>query len=180
MAIPQRTVYIHSGPWDASSRSYPALEFLEAYTSKIKSCDLSGPFEAWYAPSTVFFNADGKVYRGGQVVWEWIGKLFAPYRKMGEQDESQVARLVVDSELVDQTGHRRKGDLILYEHVMVFYPKLGGEGIPVRRMMEFVVGESEVAGQGTKGLQIWQGKVWWDTAVLQGEMERRKVNAGSH
>ena len=188
----QSKVFTHVGAWNSSSRSYPALRFLEAYTSIIKSRDSSGPFYSWYAPSAVFFNGDGKIYQGGQIIWEWIVELFGPFEKLDEGSEPRVIRLLEkqvplqpagetkDASLeVGQIGERLVGDLVLFEHVMVFYPKLkelqgNGEGIPVRRMIEFVIGESEVEGQGTHGRQIWQGKVWWDTAVLGRELEKRK------
>ena len=195
MATAQSRVVTHVGPWNTSSRSHPTLQFLEAYTAKIKSRDSSGHFHSWYAPSAVFYNGDGAVYRGGLAIWEWIAELFGPFEKLDEDTETRVIRLLerqvplqpageVQSARLDtsQAKSGQMGDLILFEHIMVFYPKSkelrgDGKGIPVRRMMEFVIGESEVEGQGTHGRQIWQGKVWWDTAVLGRELEKRKFAA---
>ena len=194
MASVPSKVFTHIGTWNSSSCSNPTLRFLEAYTSKITSRDSSGPFHSWYAPSAVFFNGDGKIYQGGPVIWEWVAELFRPFKKLGEGPE-RVVRLLEKQVPLQLPGEARgaslkpgqiesgpMADLVMYEHVMVFYPKSkelqgNGEGISVRRMMEFVIGESEVEGQGTHGHQIWQGKVWWDRAVLGNELEKRKLAA---
>ena len=117
--------------------------------------------------------------------------MFGPFEKLKEGNAPRVVRLLekqmslqsgeeveeIENE-AEQVRNGRLGDLIPFEHVMVFYPKaeeLKGDGIPVRKMMERVIGESEIKEQGTYGLQIWQGKVWWDTAVLGRELEKRRL-----
>ncbi|MCJ1375023.1 hypothetical protein MMC20_006257 [Loxospora ochrophaea] len=147
----------------------------------VMACDFSsGPFHAWYAPSAVFYNGGGQTYAGGETIWAWIHDLFGPFEKMGELSEQRVSRLIPQHGSIAEASEGdtiRVRNVIVYEHVLVFYLKdegMRGEGIPVRRMMEFVVGPSEIEGQGTDGLQIWQGKVWWDTAVLAREVEKRK------
>lgn len=59
---------------------------------------------------------------------------------------------------------------------MVFFlkGKLSGPGIPVRRAMSWVLGPAQVKGQGTDGLQWYEGRVWWDTQVLTNENRRRQ------
>lgn len=195
------TIYTHTGPWSPDTRSSPTLAFLEKYTKMILSGDLSDPFHTWYAPSSVFHNTDGVDYVGGEEIWEWIKKLFGPFERLGEPDESRIVRLLpqsfhiqeapgpiskgaevkMPSRKPDELGQNaevglQKADLVLYEHVMVFYlqgRKPSEEGIPVRRAMEFAIGKSESEGQGMDGLQIWRGKVWWDTSVLKKEIESK-------
>jgi hypothetical protein len=52
---------------------------------------------------------------------------------------------------------------------------LKGDGIEVPRMLSFLVGEAEVQGQGTDGLQILEAKAWWDSGVLGKEITKRKT-----
>lgn len=54
-------------------------------------------------------------------------------------------------------------------------PLLAGDPIVVPRFLMFLVGKSEVEGQGTDGLQILEAKVWWDTNVLGRELAARKA-----
>lgn len=53
-------------------------------------------------------------------------------------------------------------------------PLLTGDPIVVPRFLMFLVGKSEVDGQGTDGLQILEAKVWWDTDMLGRELAARK------
>ncbi|KAI0259668.1 hypothetical protein BC834DRAFT_904921 [Gloeopeniophorella convolvens] len=204
MSRARTEILSHRGKWSAASRAHPALRFLEQYTNMVRDCDLGshGPSSRWYAPSAVFYNGDGVVYQGGEHIWTWMHDLFGPFERLGAQIEESRARvlegvvtlkpgvgvLAEDGDEPGQDGEGvsdpsiKKGDLVIYEHVIVFYPRdeaLRGEGIPVRRMMEFVVGEPEEAGQGTSERQFWRGKVWWDTVVLARELaERRRKAAG--
>ena len=58
-----------------------------------------------------------------------------------------------------------------WEHVMTAYLKgeLAGEGIPVRRATSWVVEPSE---------EEFEGRVWWDTAVVEREVDRRGKDLG--
>ncbi|KAI0259027.1 hypothetical protein BC834DRAFT_908311 [Gloeopeniophorella convolvens] len=152
----------------------------------VRGCDLDshGPFSRWCAPSAVFYNGDGVVlYEGGERIWTWMHDLFSPFERLDVQIEESRARvlegvvtlkpgvgvLAEDGDELGQGGEK-----------VVFYPRdsaLRGEGIPVRRMMEFVIGEPEEAGQGTDGRQFWRGKVWWDTIVLAHELAERRRKA---
>lgn len=165
----------HRGSFSPSTRSVPALAFYEKYAKHVQAIDLAGPFSDFYAPSAVFFNGDGETYRGGSAIWEWMKVLFGPFERLGFEHE--VIRVLP---LEDDDGGAVRGSeerwRILTEHVMIAYLKgdLAGEGIPARRAMSWVVGPSEEEGTGTDGLQWFEGKVWWDMAVLGREVERRK------
>ncbi|KAI0259030.1 hypothetical protein BC834DRAFT_908318 [Gloeopeniophorella convolvens] len=113
--------------------------------------DSHGPFSRWYAPSAVFYNGDGVVYQGGERIWTWMHDLFGPFERLDVQIEESRARvlegvvtlkpgvgvLAEDGDVPGQSGEEttdpsiKKGDLVIYEHVMVFHPRdsaLRGEG----------------------------------------------------
>lgn len=188
--------FTHQGAWTDSARAHPTLAFLEKYTQMIKTRDPSASPTAFYAPSSIFYNGDGAVYTGSDAIWGWIKQLFAPFSDLGELDSSRRITVLPGKEFLSPgkgvidlaegggaVKDEQKGDLVYYEHEMIFYfkdPKLERnvngvkEGITVRRCMEFVVGPAEVKGQGTEGRQIWRGKVWWDSGVLYKEIENRR------
>lgn len=58
--------------------------------------------------------------------------------------------------------------------------QLAGDPIVVPRFLMFLVGKSEVNGQGTDGLQILEAKVWWDTDVLGRELAASKERLSRH
>lgn len=197
--MPQQEMQIfsHQGPWNESTRSVPSLAFLEAYTNNVKACNFGGPYHDWFTASAMYYNMDGKVYDGGEAIWDWMrGELFGPFERIGE-DEQRVARVLRGAAtvrpgvgVVDECGLHtseqelqpgdKKADLIFYEQVIIFYLKqLPGEGIPVRRLMEWVISDSEVEGQGWKGSQIWKGKVWWDRTPLGQEIAARRAAKGA-
>lgn len=189
-------VSTHQGPWNESTRANPSLAFLEAYTNNVKSCDFTGAHHGWYAQSAKFYNTDSKIYDSGDAIWEWMKSLFGPFESIGE-DEQRIARVLKDAAIVrpgvgvlDDSGLQmpklelkagdKKADLVFYEHVIIFYLRdLPGEGIAIKRMMEWVIADSEVEGQGWNGKQVWQGKVWWDRSILAQEIAGRRAAQGS-
>ena len=177
-------VYTHYGPWTSNSRSNPTLAFFESYTNLIATLSLSDhSYHDFYAPSATFTDTDGSVYTGGQTIWDWIHELFGPFKKLGAEGERRVIVLegmgvVGNGGEVDGERTRKKlrGDVVFYEHTMVFYLKGSEEDeetVSARRMMEFVIGPAEEEGQGTGGMQIWKGKVWWDKSAVMAEARRR-------
>lgn len=167
-------IFTHRGALGPTTRSVPALAFFEKYVNHVQAIDLAGPFSDFYAPSAVFFNGDGKIYRGGNAIWEWMKDLFGPFERLDFDHE--VIRVLPFDDDDDTTGRSKDKWRILTEHVMTAYLKgeLAGQGIPLRRDMSWVVGPSEEEGTGTDGLQWFEGKVWWDTAVLGQEVDRRQ------
>lgn len=159
----------HYGEWNADSRAVPAFNFFEKYDAVVKSCNFDGPYHDWFAPSAQFYVNTGATYTSGNDIWEWMKSpaLFGTYAKV--IPTNRITTVIV--------GGHEKGDRLIHQQDMVFYPREGKEkevGIPVRRQIEFVSGPSEVEGQGTDGLQYFVGKTFWDTNVLTKEMKRRK------
>jgi hypothetical protein len=155
----------------ASTVSRSSLGFIRKYTKKVDSLDLSGSFSAWYAPSAIFYNGDGSVYDGGKKIWEWMHVLFSPFAKM---DHLVKITRVLDG--LNSEG--QKCDLLILETETSFWLKnpLDGEAIRAPRLLMFLVGPATTQGEGTDGLQIWEAKAYWDTAVLEKEIRRRKAS----
>lgn len=153
----------------ASTTSRPSLSFIRKYTNKVDSLDLSGSFSAWYAPSAIFYNGDGSVYNGGEKIWEWMHVLFSPFARM--EHSVKITRVLDGLNFACQIC-----DLLILEAETSFWLKkpLAGEAIRVPRLLMFLVGPAETQGEGTDGLQIWEARAYWDTAVLEKEIRRRQ------
>lgn len=162
----------HDGAMDiALTTPRSSLGFIEKYTNQVDSLDLSGSFSAWYAPSAVFYNGDGRVYDGGKNIWEWMRVLFSPFAKM---EHLVKAARVLDG--LNSAG--QLCDLLILEAETSFWLKnpLDGEAIRAPRLLMFLVGPAKAQAEGTDGLQIWEAKAYWDTAVLEKEIRRRQVS----
>lgn len=164
----------HWGSLGLSTRSVPALAFYEKYANHVRAIELSRPFSDFYVPSAIFFNGDGKIYHGGNTIWKWMKDLFSPFERL--EFEHEVIRVLPLEDDDDPKGSSKERWRIFTEHVMIAFLKgeLAGEGIPVRRAMSWVVGPSKEEETVTDGLQWFEGKVWWDTAVVRREVNRRK------
>jgi hypothetical protein len=164
------TAITHYGEWNQASRNVPALNFFEKYDAVVQTCDFSGPYHDWFAPSAKFFVNNGTTWNSGAEIWDWMKSpaLFADFARV--TPENRITTVILN-------GHER-GDRLIHQQDMVFYPREGGRkevGIPVRRTIEFVSGPSEVEGQGTDGLQYYVGKTFWDTNVLKSELKQRQA-----
>lgn len=156
---------MHYGTWDMSTRDEPVLCFMEKYVVKVESLDLSGPFHAWYAPSCNFYNTDGVVYKGGDEVWTWMQTLFAPF--LGVHHNIKTVRLWRATPR--DADRARDAQWVMMDTETAFTFKndqLKGRSVSVPRLLVFMVGRSEVVGQGTDGLQILAAKAWWDSGAL--------------
>lgn len=156
------TAITHYGEWNDDSRKVPALNFFEKYDAVVKTCDFSGPYHDWFAPSAMFYANNGTTYNNGSEIWSWMKSpaLFGDFSHV--TPENRITTVILN-------GHE-KGDRLIHQQDMVFYPKEGKfkeVGISVRRTIEFVSGPSEVPGQGTDGLQYYVGKTFWDTNMLR-------------
>lgn len=172
------SVFSQHGSWNAATRAIPALRFLEVYTKKVDAIDITGPFHNWYAPSARFYNSNGTVYNGGQEIWSWIGGLFGPF--VSVYHDNKIIRLFPASEMEAASDRDANWIMIDTETAFNMSGKLAGsDPIVVPRFLMFLVGKSEVEGQGTDGLQILEAKVWWDTAVVQQEFIRRQLKLSS-
>jgi hypothetical protein len=160
--------------WDTSTRRYPTLAFIEKYTQKVDSLDLSGPSYDWYAPSCSFHDTDGTVYEGGVKIWDWMRQLFGQFKSV----QHEITNVLLITPSGDPSDPEASGpDTVLLEAVTNFGLNgegLGDDNIAARRKFMFKVGLSETEGQGTDRLQILEAKVWWDrTALLAKLMEKK-------
>ncbi|KAL6901049.1 hypothetical protein GGI43DRAFT_383394 [Trichoderma evansii] len=171
-----RTCLIHSGVWDHSTRQVPVLSFIEKYCNKVDSLEITGPFHHWYAQSCNFYNTNGIVYHGGDNTWNWMKDLFG--QVIALHHEVTSVRLFDATEM--DLGAERAAQWVILEAHTAFTTKgqLSSYGpIVVPRSLMFLIGKSEVEGQGTDGWQILQAKVWWDSGELERQLkERSKVN----
>lgn len=168
--------YYHPGPFDSTTRQLPALAFIEKYSNKVDSLDLSGPSNNFYAARAKFCNADSVVYDGGEAIWAWMKVLFGQFSKV--KHVYKTIRVLPATE--DEWPAPSNANWVFLEAVTSFSmkgPGLSWDPIEVPRFLAFLVGKSEVEGQGTDGLQILQGNAWWDTNVLTRELAVRKGRA---
>lgn len=168
----------HYGDYDASTRKIPALKFLEIYTNKVDSIDITGDFSKWYAPSAKFYNADSVVYHGGKEIWAWMGNLFGPFFSVHHRN--QIVRSFKASP--EEAAAERDAWWVILETETTFNlkPPIDTDGpVIIRRFLMFLIGASEVEGQGTEGLQILEAKAWWDSGILQREVAKRKQQLAS-
>lgn len=165
--VPPAACFTHYGSWDAVTRELPTLAFIEKYTNKVDSLDISGPFHLWYAPSCTFYNTDGVVIHGGGETWDWMKGLFAPFRRV--RHDVKVIRLY--DATTGEAAPKKAAQWITLETQTTFITKgktpAGDSTVIIPRLLMFLVGKSDVDGQGTDGMQILEAKVWWDTGVLQ-------------
>lgn len=182
----------HTGPFTASPQQNPTLAFYQKYTHAIENIDLATMYPDWYALNSTFYNGNGTFYIGGPSIKTWIEGLFGPFSHIEINHHSHRVFSYESSPAVGDEGGNNAQDAInqvvcgdkcsrlLTEHDMVFFLKgnLSGPGIPVRRAMSWVLGPAQVEGQGTDGLQWYEGRVWWDTQVLTKEIGRRQAMLG--
>ena len=156
---------------DALTDADKSLSFIRKYATKIDSLDLSGPSSAWYAPSAIFYNGNGNIYDGGEKIWEWMHGLFSPFAK--------IEHLIKSTRVLTGTQYGGDGrDLLILETDTSFWLKkpLDGEAILAPRLLTFLVGPAEAHDEGTDGMQIWQANVYWDSTVLEKEVNRRRAS----
>ena len=164
--------FTHRGPWDAHSQKSRALNFIEKYSTKVDSLDLSStPSNAFYAPFAIFHDTKGDVHITGPQIWEWMKRLFSPFSEI--KHEVVELRVMPDSE----------GRDIVYGEFLTHFRLRGEEDeIVAPRFFVFTVGEAE-GGAGTDGLQIHEVRLFWDTGIIGRYVTERKkreeMNRGS-
>ncbi len=153
------------------------MAFVEKYANQVDSLNISSPFHEWYAPSCRFYNTNGAVYDGGDVIWGWMRTLFGAFSAVAHD----IHKVLLVQATAEEFDPARKAAWVVLETTTAFEmksPVLAGEPIAVPRLLSFLVGKSEVEGQGTDGLQILQAKTWWDSGVFDRELARRKAGDG--
>jgi hypothetical protein len=149
------------------------MRFLESYCSKVDAIDMTDPFYKWYAQSAKFYNANGIIYNSGEEIWSWMSGLFGQFAAV--HHDIHVIRLFSASST--EAPPDRAAQYITLETNTKFSleePIAAGGPIAIPRFLMFLVGKSELAGQGTDGLQILEARAWWDSGVLQQEITKRK------
>lgn len=173
--MPPITCITHQGPWNDSTREIPALYFIEQYSNKIDALEISGPFHNWYAPNSNFYDTDGTVYRGGENIWNWMKNLFKPFSAL--HHEVVLARVLNTNTTDEGISLDSASQWVVLETQTSFTMRnqsLTEEPIVIPRLLKFLVGKSEIIGQGTDGLQILEAKAWWDKSELGRQLRARK------
>lgn len=163
-------------PQEDTIQPNPTLAFIQKYTAKVDSLDLSGPSTAWYAPSAIFHNADATEYRSSAAIWTWMQQLFAPF--------ARLHHIVQATHLIPHVPNALGADcdLVILEAETSFWlraPLDSHEPIVAPRLLMFLVGPEELEGQGTGGRQIFDAKAYWDSGILTHEVQRRRAAVGA-
>lgn len=174
MATMTSSLVHHGGFVKSLTDEVPALAFLQKYVTKVDSLDLSSPFYDWYSPSAKFYNTNGTVYDGGENIWMWMRDLFGAFSAV--KHDIHTIRLFKATE--EEWKPESEASWVWFDTTTSFTPKVS-EGlhgpIKVPRFLGFLVGRSEVEGQGTDRYQILQAKTWWDTAVFARSANNKKA-----
>jgi len=162
-------VFKHTGDFDAHTKDNRALRFVHKYfTDVTSSLELEYPDNQYYAPSAVFFDTKNVTYNGAKNIKTWMLELFSPFDKLGLEG---MSFLVVD-ESNSSTG--KSLYTVNAETMVSYYVK--GDPIPilVPRLFVFEIRDGEDR-EGWDGLQFFNIKLYWDTALLVEEIKKRKL-----
>ncbi|KAL5321728.1 hypothetical protein ACEPPN_009690 [Leptodophora sp. 'Broadleaf-Isolate-01'] len=95
----ETSLITHRGPWDAHSRQYKSLRFLERYLDTLDESKLkSTPCTTFFSPNAVFHDTKGDVYLSGSHIWAWMKRLFAPFES--------VTHEIVEVRVIPETEDR--------------------------------------------------------------------------
>ncbi|KAH9213360.1 hypothetical protein DL95DRAFT_390486 [Leptodontidium sp. 2 PMI_412] len=158
----ETSLITHRGPWDAHSRQYKSLRFLERYLDTLDESKLkSTPCTTFFSPNAVFHDTKGDVYLSGSHIWAWMKRLFAPFES--------VTHEIVEVRVIPETEDR----VVVYGEFVRHFRMRGDKTDIVSPMFCIVtIGPAECEG-GTDGLQIYEASVFWDTGILSRYAKRR-------
>lgn len=95
----EMSLITHRGPWDAHSRQYKILRFLERYLDTLDEKKIkSTPCTTFFSPNAVFHDTKGDVYLSGSHIWAWMKRLFAPF--------DSVTHEIVEVRAIPETEER--------------------------------------------------------------------------
>ncbi len=167
------TVFRHEGVFDARTKSNRALRFVHKYFSDVTgSLALSYPDTQYYSPSAKFFDTKNRTYIGAKAIKKWMLELFSPFDKLSL---AGMSFFVVEEDTEREGGKLERTWTVNAETMVGYYVKGDPEAILVPRLFVFVIKEGET-GEGWDGLQFFDVKLYWDTALLLDEIKRRKVS----
>ncbi|TVY41473.1 hypothetical protein LSUB1_G002610 [Lachnellula subtilissima] len=161
------TIFKHTGDFDALTKSNRALRFVHKYFAEVtSSLKLNYPDTEYYAPSAVFFDTKNVTYTGAKDIKKWMLELFSPFEKLSLTGMSFF--------VVDESTSGKSLYTVNAETMVSYYVKGDPVPISVPRMFVFEIKDDE-DGQGWDRLQFFDIKLYWDTALLVGDIKRRKA-----
>ena len=159
-------IFKHKGNFDSHTKENRALRFVHKYVKAV-GADLSLPYSdtKFFAPSAVFFDTKNVTYTGAAAIKTWMLKLFSPFDKM----ELDGMNFIV----IDESTESNALYTATVETMVKFFVK--GDPVPifVPRLFIFEIRDS-VSEDGFDGLQFYDIKLYWDTALLSNEIKRRR------
>jgi len=160
-------VFKHTGDFDARTKENRALRFVHKYFADVSgSLKLEYPDTQYYALSAVFFDTKNVTYTGAKDIKTWMLKLFSPFDKLALTGMSFL--------LIDESIPGKSLYTVNAETMVSYYVK--GDPVPilVPRLFVFEIRDGE-NGEGWDGLQFFDIKLYWDTALLIDEIKKRKA-----
>jgi hypothetical protein len=161
------SVFKHTGDFEAHTKENRALRFVHKYFAEVtSSLKLEYPDTEYYAPSAVFFDTKNVTYTGAKDIKTRMLKLFSPFDKLALTGMSFL--------VVDESAPGKSLYTVNAETMVSYYVK--GDPVPilVPRLFVFEIRDGE-NGQGWDALQFFDIKLYWDTALLVDEIEKRKA-----
>ncbi|KAH7350985.1 hypothetical protein BKA65DRAFT_499498 [Rhexocercosporidium sp. MPI-PUGE-AT-0058] len=155
----EMSLITHRGPWDAHSRQYKTLRFLESYLNTLDESKLkSTPCTTFFSPNAVFHDTKGDVYLSGSHIWAWMKRLFAPFEL--------VTHEIVEVRVIPETEER----FVVYGEFVRHFKLRDGRANIVSPMFSIVtIGPAEVRTSLLSHLQKtrrpWYFKLRWSFCV---------------
>lgn len=163
-------IFKHEGEFDSQTKENRALRFVHKYIKAVTS-DLSLPYSdtKFYAPSSIFFDTTNVTYHGAEAIKAWMLNLFSPFDRVDLQGMSFM--------VIDESTENTAFYTATVETMVKFYVKGDPSPILAPRLFVFEIRDSE-SDDGFDGLQFFNIKLYWDTALLTNEIKRRREEKG--
>ena len=80
MSFPTQAAFVHYGSWDDTTRTHPAMKFMEAYTSWFEENHFKEPAPTqWHTKDGSLALADGREFKGADEVWAALPLTYGPF-----------------------------------------------------------------------------------------------------
>lgn len=119
-----------------------------------------------YAPSAVFFDTTNVTYTGADVIKKWMRQLFS---KLDKLEADPKSFLVIDESTANKALYT-----VNAEFNFRYFVKGDPSPILVPRIFVFEIRDKE-SEDGFDDLQLFDIKLYWDTAQLKDEIRRRDI-----
>jgi hypothetical protein len=164
------SIFRHKGDWSPHTEENRALRFIHAYVGDVTgNLNLDSSDTKFYAPSAVFFDTTNVTYTSAGAIKKWMRQLFSKVDKL-EADAKSF--LVIDESTSYKTLYT-----VNAEFNFRYFVKGDPSPILVPRMFVFEIRDKE-SEDGFDDLQLYDVKLYWDTALLKDEIRRRDNIAG--